>query len=518
MPSLITPTRVNRQPYQTARVDASTELGRLLAASVTGSQYTNLIGGRDIALAAGVSRVQSPHGVAFQHSATDGNVAFGASGGMPTVVAAGTSFSVFMRIFVPTIGVRQALFADHDAAGTNESINIEITAANQWRFVVVGAGSATGTILSAAIVTTGWHDVLAVFRFGVGTQIYVDGVSVGAVAFTINLRAGVALRLGSFGTYPTICFQGRTAVCHVFRGDVSGYLPKLIDNPWQVYKAPPRRLLGTAVSAVSPDLGTSLSDTRSQTTVSLSTGIALKSLSETQSSTSVELTTGGTPMGSVSVTPTSTTVTLVTQISLASSSVTPTYGTASLTTGSDAVTGVTVTPASVTVNGGAVVDFAWVVHGVVGVSQAVSLSTTSGTIAPDGTFVAPAATSAAQTGTVTATSVQDPTKSGTATFTIPAQAEQPTMATRTVSVTLGSRAAAGSGVAAANLTGLSVSFHDEPSPHLTTVPRYQSATETTNAAGLLTFSFSSTLPVGGQGLLVVSGAGGVHYNAPIAVT
>lgn len=84
---------------------------------------------------------------------------------------------------------------------------------------------------------------------------------------------------------------------------------------------------------------------------------------------------------------------------------------------------------------------------------------------------------------------------------------------RTVSVSLGTAMGA-----AANLTGFRVSFHDEPTPDLTTVARYQSASETIDATGKMTFSFSSTLPVGGQGLLVVQGPEEIHFNGRVPVS
>jgi hypothetical protein len=69
---------------------------------------------------------------------------------------------------------------------------------------------------------------------------------------------------------------------------------------------------------------------------------------------------------------------------------------------------------------------------------------------------------------------------------------------------------------AANLTGLKVSFFDESSPELLTVPRYQAAGKTTDASGNLSFSFGSTLASGGTGWLDVRGAG-VHFCGPVAV-
>ena len=96
---------------------------------------------------------------------------------------------------------------------------------------------------------------------------------------------------------------------------------------------------------------------------------------------------------------------------------------------------------------------------------------------------------------------------------------QPALTPRTVSLTLASgKDASGNLIPAAGISGLRVSFHDEPSPNVTTVPRYQSASETTDSAGVLTFVVNSTLASGGTGHLTVLGAAGVHFNGSVQVT
>lgn len=88
----------------------------------------------------------------------------------------------------------------------------------------------------------------------------------------------------------------------------------------------------------------------------------------------------------------------------------------------------------------------------------------------------------------------------------------PSLTARTVTLTLGDTV----GVSA-SLTNLKVAFYDEASPNLHTVPRYQTATGTTNSSGVLTFSVNSTLASGGTGHIVVLGAANVHYNGPCVV-
>lgn len=91
-------------------------------------------------------------------------------------------------------------------------------------------------------------------------------------------------------------------------------------------------------------------------------------------------------------------------------------------------------------------------------------------------------------------------------------AAAPTLTSRTVSVTLKLDAT----TLAASLTGLKVSFWDEASPDLTTTARYQSAVETSDASGVLTFSCGSTLASGGAGYIDIRGSG-LHYCAPVVV-
>jgi len=99
------------------------------------------------------------------------------------------------------------------------------------------------------------------------------------------------------------------------------------------------------------------------------------------------------------------------------------------------VSGVAVSPASGTVAGGGVRNFTAIVSGTNSPSQAVSWATNLGTINPStGQLVAPAATSVQQTGTVTATSTQDPTKSNTATFTVAAVVAPPAPGVTVISV------------------------------------------------------------------------------------
>jgi Abnormal spindle-like microcephaly-assoc'd, ASPM-SPD-2-Hydin len=89
---------------------------------------------------------------------------------------------------------------------------------------------------------------------------------------------------------------------------------------------------------------------------------------------------------------------------------------ATAATASPAVASVSVTPAAATPTAGAKVQFSAAVQGTTS-NDAVSWTATTGTITPAGLYTAP---TAASTGTVTATSMADPTKSASAVVTVSA--------------------------------------------------------------------------------------------------
>jgi hypothetical protein len=97
-------------------------------------------------------------------------------------------------------------------------------------------------------------------------------------------------------------------------------------------------------------------------------------------------------------------------------------GTASVTVAAvgSTVSGVSITPATATKTGGTTQQFTATVAGTNSPSQNVTWSTTAGSISSSGLFTAPAASSSIQTVTITATSVQNTARSGTAVVTVPA--------------------------------------------------------------------------------------------------
>jgi len=91
-------------------------------------------------------------------------------------------------------------------------------------------------------------------------------------------------------------------------------------------------------------------------------------------------------------------------------------------------------------------------------------------------------------------------------------AVQPVLNSRTVTLTLGDETGA-----LANLTGMKVSFYDEPTPDLHTVPRFKAANVTTSASGVMTLAVQSTLAVGGSGSVVVQMADGRNLARTVTV-
>lgn len=83
------------------------------------------------------------------------------------------------------------------------------------------------------------------------------------------------------------------------------------------------------------------------------------------------------------------------------------------------VTAVTISPAAATIAGGATQQFIAAALGLNNPSQAMTWSTTAGSVDATGLLTAPATTPGNQFVRVTATSVQDPTKSASADVAIP---------------------------------------------------------------------------------------------------
>lgn len=92
-------------------------------------------------------------------------------------------------------------------------------------------------------------------------------------------------------------------------------------------------------------------------------------------------------------------------------------------------------------------------------------------------------------------------------------AAPPVLTARTVTLTL----KIDQDTPAANLTGIRVSFFDEPTPDLHTVARFKASNETTDENGQITFVVQSTLPVGGIGSAVAQMADGSNFVVTVAV-
>lgn len=98
-------------------------------------------------------------------------------------------------------------------------------------------------------------------------------------------------------------------------------------------------------------------------------------------------------------------------------------------------------------------------------------------------------------------------------------AAAPTLTARTVTLTLATGLdTSGNPIPAANLTGMKVSFFDEPTPDKHSVARYNTATGTTNASGVMTFQAQSTLSPGSSGSVDVQTANGDNLFATVMVS
>lgn len=160
---------------------------------------------------------------------------------------------------------------------------------------------------------------------------------------------------------------------------------------------------------------------------------------------------------------------------------------------SSTVTGVTVSPGTATGS----TTFSATVSGTNSPSQAVTWTASAGAISSSGVFTAPAATSSVQSITITARSVQDSTKAGTATVTIAATTPAPQ---RSVSFMMRN---------AASLSGLTWSWFDQALPNNFAAPTDKGAIESTDANGLIVIPLpNSQLPTGGIGWIIVTNSDG----------
>lgn len=225
------------QPQQgPSVVDQANEFGRHLRATIIGgAQQIEPVSGKGITYAAGVTQATTPHGIATQHSAADGQLAFGALAGLHSIVPNTVPVTIYMRINVTVLGVRQIFFGDHNVSGALQSLSLETTTANQWRLEIIDTSPLLRSIVIAGI-TLGWHDVVVTVTPGVGCSMHIDGGAGSSLAFTLNRRFGISLRVGAAGVYPTLGFPGQIAVTHIFNKVFSAEQRRALSaNPWQVF-------------------------------------------------------------------------------------------------------------------------------------------------------------------------------------------------------------------------------------------------------------------------------------------
>lgn len=199
-----------------------------------------------------------------------------------------------------------------------------------------------------------------------------------------------------------------------------------------------------------------------------------------------------------------------------SGSATVTIAAATVTPPAPTVTGVSLTPANAVVDA-TTQQYAWAVAGTNSPPQTVNLTTTLGSINSAGLLTRPAKTNAIQTGSVTAASTLDPNVKETVSFTVPALVVtppvDPVIQTCTVSVVLGEPRGP-----AANLSDIMVSLHAATGPHNSGTALYQSATESTDSQGVLTFTFpASVIAPGATALLSVLMPDGRHFLGVVEV-
>jgi hypothetical protein len=254
MAQLILPQLYDEQPQESA---VPVDWSNPLAAGIV-SLATPTVGdaarGKVASLSGNATLAVSTQGRVWQGASANCPVDIGASGGLTSLVASGTSWTWYGRIFVSVLGVRQIFIGDYDTGGSNETFGFEIQASNVWRFQTANT---TPEIIGVAggAATLGWHDLivtLATSGSGYDLSAYVDEVLVGTVNSPLPIRSlGSAFRLMNAGAYTGgVSFQGLMVVSALWNRALPPAERMAVPaNPWQLFEAPPLIL---SVSAGAP--------------------------------------------------------------------------------------------------------------------------------------------------------------------------------------------------------------------------------------------------------------------------
>lgn len=239
MSALLLPSRgYTSQPQGPSQIDRSNTLSVGLVEWVSPSAAATAIRSKPVLKSSGTTCKPSSAGLAFQGSAANAQVDFGASGGLRSVVG-DTHFTIATRIYVSDTSSDQRFVMDGASNGANTCLMARITA-GIWEINLMV--DAINTNLTGGTVTVGWHDVVLINNFNTNWRLIVDGVTVITYNYSAKtaLTLGVGLRLMANGLYtPALGFRGQMVYAAFWNRALSAAEEKAVrSNPWQIFKAP----------------------------------------------------------------------------------------------------------------------------------------------------------------------------------------------------------------------------------------------------------------------------------------
>ena len=221
------------QPQETVELDCS----NVIAASARSLILPSLgptdlvLPSRAITKNANCNTSPSDDGIAYSSSDANSGLIF--SGGWSAVVPTSSPITFFARVYVAAVGVRRVLLADWSAAGADESIAVETTAANQWRQYSQG-----DVRISGGAVSVGWHTIVVSQAASQSSEMWVDGVSIGSSSLALTRGGGSTAAWLDSGAYTgdigwSTNKASLMAVCEMYAdGDI---VKSFHDNPWQLF-------------------------------------------------------------------------------------------------------------------------------------------------------------------------------------------------------------------------------------------------------------------------------------------
>jgi hypothetical protein len=160
-----------------------------------------------------------------------------ATNGLSDIVAPNVSFSGICVFRIASLGVRRVIFGDWDSGGSNESVFLEQTSTNQYRFGIRGSNGSFD--VSHGAVTIGWHVAIFSHTINGGPTLSIDGAasSVGAPLSGSRFN-GIRLRVGSAGNLTSLPFNGDVQLLGFAQYVIStDEIKSLSKNPWQIFKS-----------------------------------------------------------------------------------------------------------------------------------------------------------------------------------------------------------------------------------------------------------------------------------------